>query len=359
MSFQPYWLAMTDFRGRHFGFLAILCSGWAVARIAIIGIQLGTQNDMTMDQRQNAPADISSVQGFAVAASLPDDLTIHCCWVTPGALPMPYRKQRPNLLSSPSSKLAFLPSTSPELPSSPAIWIANEAIDRSSTMLPSNKKRRELRGEYYAYSFWRVGGGGNGLTSGGQYGGSQSGFIATFDLNHYNRAGSPQRLALLLRGAVAHSNLDERELAAGIRWRPSRSLPFSITGERRFRNKRTDSFSVYAAGGVSEVQLPLKFHLDSFGQAGVVSGKDGGPFFDFIARADRKFIELPKAAVHAGLGLLAGGQKDAVRVDVGPSLRSDITIDKTKFRLTADWRFRIAGDAKPGNGPAITLSTSF
>jgi hypothetical protein len=353
---------MTEFRGRHFGFLAILCSGWAVARVAILEMPPGTQHDMIMDQRVDAPADISSVQSIGAEPSLLVNPAGYCCWATRGASSTPPLKQKPTLPTFASATLSKLPSlhnTVPGLLPSSAIWITSQESERSDTVLPANRKPRKLRGEYYAYSFWRVGGGGDGLASGGQYGGSQSGFIATFDLDHHNRAGAAQQLALLLRGAVAHSNLDERELAVGVRWRPSRSLPFSITGERRFRNNRTDAFSVYAAGGVSEVQLPLKFHLDGFGQAGIVSGKGGGPFFDVTARADRKFIELPKTAVHAGLGLWAGGQKDVMRIDVGPSLRSDIAIAKTKLRFAADWRFRIAGDAKPGNGPAITLSTSF
>jgi hypothetical protein len=32
---------------------------------------------------------------------------------------------------------------------------------------------------------------------------------------------------------------------------------------------------------------------------------------------------------------------------------------KLSVDIMADWRFRVAGNALPGNGPALTLSTGF
>jgi len=40
-------------------------------------------------------------------------------------------------------------------------------------------------------------------------------------------------------------------------------------------------------------------------------------------------------------------------------VRTDLVIARTNLRLSADWRIRIAGDAAPASGPAMTLSTSF
>ena len=166
-------------------------------------------------------------------------------------------------------------------------------------------------------------------------------------------------LALLVRAAVAHDNLDEREVALGVRWRPIKKFPVSVTAERRFRHDRKDAFAIYAAGGVSDVQLPLKFRAESFAQAGVVSGKDAGPFFDAFVRSDRKVVSAQAVQIHAGAGAWAGGQRGAARLDIGPSLRTDILVGGAKLRLNLDWRFRVAGNATPGNGPALTLSTGF
>jgi len=34
-------------------------------------------------------------------------------------------------------------------------------------------------------------------------------------------------------------------------------------------------------------------------------------------------------------------------------------IGKASVELSADWRFQVAGNALPGSGPALTLSTGF
>lgn len=239
----------------------------------------------------------------------------------------------------------------PDLPSS-----ASETIVLSQ---PAQQLLPGKRAQFYAYNFWRNGAQAGALNSGTQYGGSQSGFVATFALGHFATKGREEKLALLLRGAIAHDNLRDREVAAGVRWRPSRRIPLSLNAERRFRNDRSDAFAAYVAGGVSEVPLPIQFRLEAFGQAGVVSGKNAGPFFDFLARADRKVVKLGKVRISAGAGAWGGGQDNVRRVDIGPSVRSDVALGEANFRLSADWRFRVAGNASPANGPAVTLSTSF
>jgi hypothetical protein len=242
---------------------------------------------------------------------------------------------------------------------SPAAPVTMQAELSQYLARSDQQASNKIFSEYYAYSFWRAGISSSGFASGGQYGGSQSGFIATFWLQNAGKQFQQQRLAVLVRAAISHRDTQERELATGIKWRPSPKLPVTLTAERRFRNARPDAFAIYAAGGVSDLPLPMKFRLNTFGQAGAVSGKGGGKFFDGIARADRKIAATPNVAAHVGAGIWAGGQRDILRVDVGPSLRTDIAVRKVNFRLTADWRFRVAGDANPGNGPAITLSTSF
>jgi hypothetical protein len=209
----------------------------------------------------------------------------------------------------------------------------------------------------YAYSFIRGGTAAGGVGS-GQYGGSQSGFVASYALVRFDSAPSTTKLALLARGAIAHGNPAERELAAGLRWQPIARVPITLTAERRFRNARSDAFAAYVAGGTS-ADLPLKIQLDSFAQIGVVSGKDGGPFFDFSARTQRKFATVGAAPVSGGVGAWGGGQKGIFRIDAGPTIGTDISVAGTTLRVNADWRFRIAGDARPASGPALTLSTSF
>ena len=47
------------------------------------------------------------------------------------------------------------------------------------------------------------------------------------------------------------------------------------------------------------------------------------------------------------------------RLDIGPTAGGTLRVGKASLRLSADWRFRIAGNASPGDGPALTLSTAF
>ena len=60
-----------------------------------------------------------------------------------------------------------------------------------------------------------------------------------------------------------------------------------------------------------------------------------------------------------GAGSWGGIQRDASRLDVGPTLRLDLTVGEVPARVSVDWRERVAGDAAPESGVAATLSTRF
>jgi hypothetical protein len=208
----------------------------------------------------------------------------------------------------------------------------------------------------YGYSFWRLAGKGgtNAAAPGGQYGGSQGGLILGYDLQGPRDKG----LALLLRAAATPDRGGE-ELALGLRWQRPAKLPLSLNAERRFVIDGRDRWAVYAAGGIDAGPLPAKFTLDAFGQAGWTSGRDGGAFFDAQARVMRPVTTIGGITIKAGAGAWAGGQEDVRRLDVGPALAAQFPLAKTRLDLRLDWRQRVAGDAEPKSGPAITLSTGF
>jgi len=61
-----------------------------------------------------------------------------------------------------------------------------------------------------------------------------------------------------------------------------------------------------------------------------------------------------------GGGVWGGAQKGAARLDIGPSATMTIGLgESAAARLGLDWRFRVAGDAAPASGPALTLSAGF
>jgi hypothetical protein len=54
-----------------------------------------------------------------------------------------------------------------------------------------------------------------------------------------------------------------------------------------------------------------------------------------------------------------GAQKHAERLDVGPSVAASFRIGEANSRLALDYRFRVAGNAEPMSGPALTFSAGF
>lgn len=346
---------MAEFRGRHFGFLTLLCATWIATRIGFLTFAPDVAADVS--EVQEARPRTVSAPGSTYAVSPVEIISLQPNSAAPGYRRSVLPDGPPSVgLAQISGKPARLPprTASAAPPLQPFVPVSS-AVGPALVLQPPATPERRL--QLYAYSFWRSGSPGPALVSGGQYGGSQSGFVATYALSR--RANAEQKLAVLLRGAVAHEDSRERELAAGVRLRPSEKLPVTLTGERRFRANRPDAFAAYVAGGVSDVRLPLRFRLESYAQGGVVSGKDGGAFFDFLARADRKIMATGNAKLSAGAGAWGGGQDNVRRFDIGPTVRGDLALGGANFRVSADWRFRVAGTAKPANGPAITLSTSF
>ena len=60
-----------------------------------------------------------------------------------------------------------------------------------------------------------------------------------------------------------------------------------------------------------------------------------------------------------GGGAWGGAQQGAARLDIGPSLTVDLRLGAAPARIEADYRWRVAGNAEPGNGGVVTLSTGF
>lgn len=342
-------------RGRQFGFIGLLCTSWVTARVFFLTISADASVQQASSETAILPAAITKQDLLRAEPARTDCCLYHAGHSVPLRMATTSPRQAHSRYQAMPSQLVSA-SIGPQ-----QTGTATAPLASFPTMLPppASANARKFPLEVYAYSFWRSGNATPGPIGNGQYGGSQSAIIASYPLRRFKSGDRAALLSLVGRAAIAHGNSAERELAAGLRWRPLQRLPLHFTAERRLRHGRADAFATYVAGGVSAVPLPLKFNLDGYAQGGFVSGKSGGAFADFNARADRKFGQAGPASFAAGAGIWGGGQDDIFRVDVGPSLRADIATGSTNFRLTADWRFRIAGKAEPGDGPAVTLSTSF
>jgi hypothetical protein len=341
-------------RGRQFGFLGTLCSAWIVARVGFLS---------ALPAIVVPPPSADTITPKIIATRKPSSDALAAGWTQQPRL-QPDASARPAIRVKAESSVNTDNRSGYEQSTSPAIELTSAAPQSASLTpwigqwQPPPASRRHQGFDIYAYSFLRSGSGSSNLVGGGQYGGGQSGLIATYALASFRGTGGNSKLSILARGAIAHDDPAEREVAAGLRWQPLPRAPFTLTAERRFRNARADAFAVYLAGGKSS-DIPLKFRLDAFAQAGVVSGKDGGPFFDVTTRAERKLMDIGKTPVTVGAGIWGGGQKDVFRIDAGPTIGTEVALGDGRLRINADWRFRIAGDARPASGPAVTLSTSF
>lgn len=218
------------------------------------------------------------------------------------------------------------------------------------------KKAKRL--SVYGYAFWRDGGGSNALAPRAQYGGSQIGVTAAYRL-----ADAPSAPELSARFNIDAEKFDQPEAALGLRWRPLRKLPVALTIERRFREGPTDSVAAFLAGGFDTVRLAEEIQLSGYAQAGF-DRRDAGTkklkhFYDANLKAGRHIARDGALDISAGGGVWAGGQRGVNRVDAGPGVNVDFALANTNWRMSADYRFRVLGDANPGSGLAVTLSASY
>ncbi len=192
-----------------------------------------------------------------------------------------------------------------------------------------------------------------GAAAGGpMLGGDQAGARVAYAL------GASRRFALYARasGALAGSG---RELAIGAEWRPL-NAPLRLVAEQRIGlDGSPGGPAIGLVAGVDGVALPLDFKLEAYGQAGAVARKRIDPFADGALRVVREVASAGRARLDLGAGGWGAAQREATRLDVGPTAVATLPLGDRAVRLAVDWRERVAGNASPGSGPALTLGTDF
>lgn len=197
------------------------------------------------------------------------------------------------------------------------------------------------------------------VTSGrGSYGQSQAGMVVRYRL----APTSGHRPVAYYRATQALAGARETEAALGLAARPVPGLPVIAAAELRLTRVDGNSSFRPAAFAVTELppfDLAAGFTGEAYFQAGYVGGDFETAFVDGQARAERKLVELGDAELHAGGGVWGGAQEGATRLDVGPSATLRLEIGGTPSRVSLDWRLRVAGEAEPQSGPALTISAGF
>lgn len=196
------------------------------------------------------------------------------------------------------------------------------------------------------------------------YGGSQLGAVLRYNLAQ----SSALRPQVYGRAAAALSgSMRQREAAIGLMVRPVRHFPVAVMGE--IRVQETSGLArvrpvIAAVTEIPPLRLPMRAEGEVYAQAGWAGGRDATAFYDMAAVLQRCVTAPAQGTeLRIGGGLWSGGQRGAVRLDLGPRLELRGRVGKEGrrigVRLAVDWRFRVAGRAEPGSGPAMTLAAGF
>jgi len=200
--------------------------------------------------------------------------------------------------------------------------------------------------EAQAYVFLRPGSG-RALASGSALGGSQAAARIAVPFGGHFAAAARLYAPLASRGA---------EAALGFDWRPVTGLPlrFSIERRQRLDAEGRSAWSAYAAGGFYTAPVP-NLILDGYAQAGFVGARRRDLFADGALRVERRVMSGP-IAVGVGGGLWGAAQPGAARLDAGPRVSVRLPLADHAVTLAVEERFRLAGNARPGSGAALTLA---
>lgn len=239
--------------------------------------------------------------------------------------------------------------------------------DRTASLIPAEARTARLaptgNGTRWSVDGWLLlRRGGAGLAPGGlptpTYGASQAGAVVRYRLS----PASAHRPALYLRATSALQAPRGEEAALGLAVRPLARLPVSLQAELRRTQFASGAVTRPAIGLVTELDrftLPAGLTGEVYAQAGYVGGSGATAYAEGQARIERRVVTIGRGELRLGAGAWGGVQRGASRVDVGPGAVLDFPLGPGQGRIAADWRLRVAGNAAPASGPAITLSAGF
>jgi hypothetical protein len=244
----------------------------------------------------------------------------------------------------------------PETPSGPAA--GNSTTTSVPASLPDAPRAQHVSPwSLTAWALWRRDGG-TGLAQAPLLGGSQAGLRLDY------RLWSAGDRSFGVYGRVTRS-LERpyaEEAALGVSFRPVEGVPVVLLAERRQRLGAggRSGFAFMAAGGIGPKDIAPRLVVEGYGQAGVVIAPGSDGFADGRISLDYRLTRKtsqPDLAV--GIVASGGAQTGASRFDIGPEVRLRLPVASGHVRLSAEWRERIAGRARPASGPAVTLVADF
>lgn len=332
-------------RSRPIRFLVLVALGWTVARSVMLWPEAQASDLHRPAMRFWTRLPVSQSRGEQVTIRLerPEPPTASVRIALSAPAPLPFDAPAVVADGRSSSQVGTLPAVAPP-----------PYTERAIDPLPAPRSEMARR---LVVSTWAIvrRGGGAALAGGGQLGGSQAGVRASYGLT------ADRAIAVAARLSGPLSDTSGRELAVGMEWQPVKRLPVRLLAERRVslgRGER-DAFAFGMFGGVDGVRLPADFRLDGYGQAGVVGLSRRDAYADGAVRVERPVGRLGPVSVAAGAGLWGAAQPGVFRIDIGPQIIMRIPAGVTMLRVGLDWRQRVAGNARLGSGPALSVGADF
>lgn len=234
-----------------------------------------------------------------------------------------------------------------------------DQVQAVSSVERGEGKRSRWSGD--GWLFWRAGANRSASAAApgvSRLGGSQAGAVIRYDLLR----DAKWRPRIYARASTALQSPREPSLGVGLSARPFPSLPVSVHAEGRVTQAQGGTRinpAAFAVAQLPRTRLPLGLDASAYAQGGYVGGDFATGFVDGQARLERELASFDLAKVRAGAGAWGGAQRDAHRLDVGPTLSADLWPADIPVRVSVDYRVRVAGNADPGSGVAVTLSSGF
>lgn len=269
---------------------------------------------------------------------------------------------RPQAIARLVMRIDAVPSV-PAAPSMPLLPLLHRSPPTVPETIAATPSAAALRPVISSLSRWSLsgwvlarGGGEEAIAGGSLLGGSQAGARLLYRLN----ADPTTPLSVSAR-LIAPLKRRGVEAAVGVEWQPLANVPLRLLAERRerVRGDGRSAFALTVHGGVSDVPAVAGLRLDAYGQAGVVGARGRDLFADGSLTLVRPLRSEQPRGLAFGAGVWGQAQPGAARLDMGPRLTTRVGGAALDARLSLDWRFRVAGEAAPRSGPALTIATDF
>lgn len=329
-------------RGRPLRFLGVILGGWVAVRVALLWQPPEIPSDVI-----RAVVPVAAVRPVAAGAARAIGVARPGAGETPdGPRARQTRARAVRRDPEPAVTQDMAPvATEPER----AAAVPPELPLGAPAMLPAPGV---AHASPWSGSAWLLarGTGGRAATGGPQLGGSQGGVRVAYALDAARRFAAAVRLASPLSG-------NGRELALGAEWRLG-AAPVRLVAEYRLTSDRRRGAAVVGAVVGGRVPLAAGVVLDGYAQAGAIARDGVSGFVDAIARATHS-LPVGHVRLDAGVGGWASAQRNAARLDLGPTLGAALPFGQQAMRMSLDWRRRLAGAAAPGSGPALSIGLDF